>query len=171
MLFQSPHTRSGPTSVTKCCSLIHVRREWSPSCSSGYAAQLLWKLRSFYVIRRRIHCRVPPKAMTMLCKCIYLAQEQCKSLMSVLTHGASCSCRLTPSQFNGQRKAPFTNISVSDVSCQIRASLSEAARKQFEKRYDRRLPHRTVGAIFEIGGCYLVEFFPVALVWLWCELS
>ncbi|KFY79641.1 hypothetical protein V499_01396 [Pseudogymnoascus sp. VKM F-103] len=34
--------------------------------------------------------------------------------------------------FNGQRKAPFTNISVSDVSCQIRASLSEAARKQFE---------------------------------------
>ncbi|OBT82383.1 hypothetical protein VE02_08500 [Pseudogymnoascus sp. 03VT05] len=58
--------------------------------------------------------------------------------------------------FNGQRRAPFTNISVSDVSCQIRASLSEAARKQFEKRYDRRLPHRTVGAIFEIGECYLI---------------
>ncbi|KFY69246.1 hypothetical protein V496_00406 [Pseudogymnoascus sp. VKM F-4515 (FW-2607)] len=58
--------------------------------------------------------------------------------------------------FNGQRKAPFTNISVSDVSCQIRASLSEAARKQFEKKYDRRLPHRTVGAIFEVGGCSLL---------------
>ncbi|ELR03551.1 hypothetical protein VC83_03428 [Pseudogymnoascus destructans] len=58
--------------------------------------------------------------------------------------------------FNGQQKAPFTNISVSDVSCQIRASLSEATRKQFEKRYDRRLPHRTVGAIFEIGRCYLI---------------
>ncbi|KFY27575.1 hypothetical protein V493_03417 [Pseudogymnoascus sp. VKM F-4281 (FW-2241)] len=57
--------------------------------------------------------------------------------------------------FNGQQKAPFTNISVSDVSCQIRASLSESARKQFEKKYDRRLPHRTVGAIFEIGGCSL----------------
>ncbi|KFY88079.1 hypothetical protein V500_06577 [Pseudogymnoascus sp. VKM F-4518 (FW-2643)] len=58
--------------------------------------------------------------------------------------------------FNGQRRARFTNISVSDVSCQIRASLSEAARKQFEKKYDRRLPHRIVGAIFEIGGCCLL---------------
>ncbi|KFX86855.1 hypothetical protein V490_08777 [Pseudogymnoascus sp. VKM F-3557] len=57
--------------------------------------------------------------------------------------------------FNGQRKAPFTNISVSDISYQIRASLSEAARKQFEKKYDRRLPRRIVGAIFEIGGCCL----------------
>ncbi|OBT61134.1 hypothetical protein VE03_09564 [Pseudogymnoascus sp. 23342-1-I1] len=58
--------------------------------------------------------------------------------------------------FNGQQRAPFTNISVSDVSCQIRASLTEAARKQFEKKYDRRLPRRTVGAIFEVGGCCLL---------------
>lgn len=72
--------------------------------------------------------------------------------------------RLTSFQFNGQRKAPFTNISVSDVSCQIRASLSEAARKQFEKRYDRRLPQRTVGAIFEIGECCLVSIIPCRLV-------
>ena len=64
------------------------------------------------------------------------------------------------SQFNGQRKAPFTNISVSDISYQIRASLSEAARKQFEKKHDRRLPHRIVGAIFEIGGCCLVSVIP-----------